>query len=173
MSKVKNLTITALKREDSKRYNQKKELVVNGYKVQLDKVFRQTKVQELLREFVEKVNYVTDHETIDYELVDWVSYSFLLIIKYFTSIAVPNKFEEQIVVMGYLIDNDFLKPILEGFDLDEIEKLNMMFATVAENMEFYQDQIEADFANLTTEDGEQDGDSEQPKGLGESSEGEN
>lgn len=170
MAKVKNLTISALKREDSKRYNKQKSIIANGYNVNLDMVFRPTKLQSLLRELADKMAYVSANDEINYDLVDWTSYALFLMVKYFTNINIPDMFEEQITVMEYLIDNDFLEPIMKGFEESEIKKFNDMLAIIydnQENLEFLVNRAIAHDAAFAAEDGEGDGDSEEPEGTGE------
>lgn len=176
MAKVKNLTISALKKEDSKRFNKQKSIIANGYNVNLDMVFRPTKLQALLRELADKMAYVSANDEINYDLVDWTSYALFLMVKYFSSVDIPDVFEEQITVMEYLIDNDFLQPIMEGFEESEIKKFNDMLATIydnQENLEFLVNRAITHDAAFAAEDGEDDGDSAEHEGTGESAEAEN
>lgn len=176
MAKLKNLTVSALKKEDSKRYNKQKRIIANSYNINLDMVFRPTKLQALLRELADKMAYVNANKEIDYELVDWTSYGLFLMLKYFSSLDIPDAFEEQITVMEYLIDNNFMEPIMKGFEESEIKKFNDMLATIydnQENLEFLVNRALAYDAAFAAEDGEDDGDGEEHEGTGESAEGEN
>lgn len=132
MSKVKNLTLSAMKKEDSKRFHKRKKIMVQGYSVEIDEVFRPTKLQDLMKELTKQIVYVTKNEEIDFDLVDWMVYANFMLVKYFTSLNVPDNFEEQIAMMNIMLDNDFLEPIIKAFDENELQKFSDMFARINE-----------------------------------------
>jgi len=106
-----------LKSIESKKFTRKK-IIVDNYEVMVDEVFRESKISEMVKECLEKVNY-TKELGIEMNTTD---YAIILLIKYFTDISVSDKFEEQIETLKILLDLGYLNTIVEAFDEKEIDK---------------------------------------------------
>jgi hypothetical protein len=133
VSKVKNLNLAALKKEDAKQFNVQRQVEIKGYTLTVDKVFRTTKITAMLKEMVEKV---LDLRTkgVDINQLDFTSYGMLLTIKHFSSVDVPNTIEEQLRMLEILVDNEFLLPIVESFEETELEKIRSAVEKMSENI---------------------------------------
>lgn len=144
----KNLTVSEIKKQDKKTYGEQIEVEINGYSLKIDKVFRKTKINSLIAEVVEKFEYARQNE---FKLVDiFVPYSLLLILKYFTSLSIPDKLEDQLKVMEILIDNNYLEPITEALPQDEINAVFEAMGKIGENINSYLDNMFA--AKIENED---------------------
>ncbi|MFC8688152.1 hypothetical protein [Brevibacillus porteri] len=123
MAKAQNLSMTHAKKEDTKKYKDKKQVLFHdGTKLDIDVVFRPSKKQELgvdllklIREKIEKL------ENVDGNLLTDVLTS--LIVKHFTSIQVKGleSFDDHLEMYKILQDNDYLSPILQAFDPIELQ----------------------------------------------------
>lgn len=157
------MTLSTLKKEHSKIFNKKKEIVLdNGCKVVLDEVFAPTKMQAAFEELVEKVVYVNGSEEIDDQIMlsIWPKYTLFLLIKYFTDVDIPKSFEDQVVVMNYLIDLHYFEKIIDSFEDSEIEKWLEQLKKIDENYALIsQLAMENERNNKTV--GDEDGDSEE------------
>jgi len=143
MAKTKKLTTSALKKMDAKNYNKKKVINVQGFDVTIDEVFRPSKLQAAFSELLEQMFYVQNEPDIDNKMFQqlWPYYIQFLLIKYFTDFEIPDKLEDQITIMLYLVDNYFFEAIIEAFNESEINKWKDMI----ENADQYYAQI-IDFA---------------------------
>ena len=114
----KKMNLTNLKKNSSKKFTTEK-INVDGYDVVVDKVFRQSKIEELLKEFIEKLQYTQDNN-IEF---DGYEYGLTLTLSHFTSITFPKKYEEQLETYKILIDNEYFDEIYKIFPQEEINKL--------------------------------------------------
>lgn len=127
--KDKKLTLNVLKKQDEQLYKQK-EINVNGYKVMIDTKFRKTKLQKLINELVQVSDYIKENK---YQ-IDILTYLYILLIKYFTDIPVPNELEKQITMTNLLIDNGYFEAIVNEFDQNEINKFIEMLNMYKNNL---------------------------------------
>lgn len=132
----KKLTINTLKSQDSKRYT-RRELTINGYKVEVDEKFRPTTIQRLLIEFFEKYQYMKENNL----QMNIVEYLPVLLLKYFTSLDIPDDLETQLKIYELLIDNDYFEPIFNAFPKEEINKIYDIAKKIRENSEELTKQI--------------------------------
>ncbi len=143
--KDKKLTLNVLKKQDEQLYKQK-EINVNGYKVMIDTKFRKTKLQKLINELVQVSDYIKENK---YQ-IDILTYLYILLIKYFTDIPVPNELEKQITMTNLLIDNGYFEAIVNEFDQNEINKFIEMLNMYKNNL--FKILESQDLGNLNKED---------------------
>lgn len=143
--KDKKLTLNVLKKQDEQLYKQK-EINVNGYKVMIDTKFRKTKLQKLINELVQVSDYIKENK---YQ-IDILTYLYILLIKYFTDIPVPNELEKQITMTNLLIDNGYFEAIVNKFDQNEINKFIEMLNMYKNNL--FKILESQDLGNLNKED---------------------
>jgi hypothetical protein len=143
--KDKKLTLNVLKKQDEQLYKQK-EINVNGYKVMIDTKFRKTKLQKLINELVQVSDYIKENK---YQ-IDILTYLYILLIKYFTDIPVPNELEKQIIMTNLLIDNGYFEAIVNEFDQNEINKFIEMLNMYKNNL--FKILESQDLGNLNKED---------------------
>lgn len=130
----KKMNLGTLKTLENKRFTTKK-IIVDSYELDVDEHFRNTKIVSLLQEFMKQTNYAKEN---DME-IDALTYTTILILKYFSSLEVSNKYEEQIRMLSILTDLEYqgetyLNIILSAFDENEINKLNTKMKEYAENL---------------------------------------
>lgn len=124
----KKLTVNSLKSQDARQYT-KKELIINDYKVLIDEKFRPTTIQRLLFEFMEKYQYMQENNM----QMNVIEYLPILLIKYFTSLDIPDDLETQLKIYELLVDNDYFEPIYNAFPKEEISKIYEIAKKMREN----------------------------------------
>jgi len=137
-NKIKNLTLTEIKKQAKKLDAQTEHEILVGedvYKVKIDNVFRRTKQNQLLDDLV--AFFSEGNERV--ELLDLATpYTTLLLIKHFTSIEVSDNIDEALEMLDILIDLELLGAILnlmpEQEVLDMYELLNATVNRMKENM---------------------------------------
>jgi len=134
MGKNTKMNLGTLKTLENKRFTTKK-IIVDSYELEVDEHFKNTKIVSLLQEFMKQTNYAKEN---DME-IDALTYTTILILKYFTSMDVPEEYEKQIQMLSILTDleyqgENYLNIILSAFDENEINKLNTKMKEYAENL---------------------------------------
>lgn len=134
----KKLNLGTLKSEDNKFYTEKK-ITVNGHDILIQEHFRPSTIQRMFMELVEKIEYMKESGI---KLSFIPSYIYILLIKYFTNIEVPEEFEKQVQMLDLLIDNNYLEPVINAIPQEEIDKINTFimkskeqFAQIKDNPE--------------------------------------
>lgn len=134
----KRINLGTLKSEDNKFYTEKK-ITVNGHDILIQEHFRPSTIQRMFMELVEKIEYMKESGI---KLSFISSYIYILLIKYFTNIEVPEEFEKQIQMLDLLIDNNYLEPVINAIPQEEIDKINTFimkskeqFAQIKDNPE--------------------------------------
>lgn len=130
MGKTKKLNLANLKKMDAK-FNQKRELLINGYTVTVEEYLRPTKIQKLI---VGMQNDIQNLESLGHE-IDSFGLIAVQLIDQFTDIDMPTDTLERLKVIEILIDNEFLVPIMNAFNQEELEKATEMIqrSTDAQN----------------------------------------
>jgi hypothetical protein len=118
MAKIRKLTLGAVKKENA-RLEERTLEEVNGYSLEIDKVFRKTKINTLIHDIVDKVEY-SRIRNLDLTPI-FTPFVALLMIKHFTSLEIPDTFDEQLTVMNLLVDGEFLTQIYELLPADQVE----------------------------------------------------
>jgi len=113
------ITLGKLKTLDSKTYTQKK-IKAGNYDVLVDEQFRPSKINDMVLEYTQKLDYCREK---GYDLKSG-EYIFILLIRYFTDIDIPEDFESQVQMLKIMVDHDLLTPILNSFNEKEVEKMN-------------------------------------------------
>ena len=113
------ITLGKLKTLDSKTYTQKK-IKAGNYDVLVDEQFRPSKINDMVLEYTQKLDYCREK---GYDLKSG-EYIFILMIRYFTDIDIPEDFESQVQMLKIMVDHDLLTPILNSFNEKEVEKMN-------------------------------------------------
>lgn len=141
MSNVKNLSLSHLKKQDTEKYKEKKEVLFHdGTKVDVDKVFRpsvqndlNTELLKLFQDLIKKKDKADGGEI--------TAVALCLIIKYFTSIEVKGAktFNDYIEMYNIIEDNEYLQPIIQAFEPSELQKsmdsINNMISHWTKDME--------------------------------------
>lgn len=133
--------MSVLKKLDAQKFNGKKQVHINGYDIIVDEVFRPTKLSLVLAEYQDKLLDATKTEGLDTNKIDWPLFLYMLLVKHFTNVQIPDDLESQISAYITLIDNDFLMPIITEFGEENMNKFNEMLKTASENMVSYAEEI--------------------------------
>jgi hypothetical protein len=120
----------------SKKFTTKKIIIpVNDveYEVEIDEVFKTTKIEALIREFLEssqKNNLNELDNTVKF------SYYFYFIFKYFTDIDIPKnlKFKDELKLISELIDLGIYEQISKNIPQTEIKKVNEYMQELTSNL---------------------------------------
>ncbi|MDH6674435.1 hypothetical protein M2277_005127 [Paenibacillus sp. LBL] len=116
----KKLSMAAIKKQD-KQFDERYEVEINGYVLEIDQTFRPTKIQGLISELAQKFEETKVQDT---NILDiFTPYMILLMIKNFTSLDIPDKLDDQLKTLDFLVDNDFLVPIYESLPIAEVNKV--------------------------------------------------
>jgi hypothetical protein len=133
---TKKMNLGNLKSLEAKQFTQKR-IMVDSFEVLVDEKFKDTKISALIKELLEKSTYMKENN-IEMNLTD---YSLILFIKYFSSVEIPDQFEEQIQFFDQLInlrtsdDISYFEMILKAFSEDEIAKFNKRLKEYKDNID--------------------------------------
>jgi len=135
---TKKLNIAQLKSLD-KQFSEQKEVIINDYKLNVDTKFRNSKIIAMFADLQEKINHCRLNG-IEISDAIWALYPVLLI-KYFTSLDIPNEIEQQFHINDQLIDHNFLVPIIEAFPEDQMDIINEKLQLLLDNKDAITDLI--------------------------------
>lgn len=121
MSKLKKMNLNNLKSQTNKEFTQRS-VIIDQYEFLIDDKFKPSKIQLLIAEFQDKFNYAEENQL----LFNPILMQYLLLIKHFTNINVPNEYEKQIDMLNTLIDLEYLETILNEFNEEEVNKISNM-----------------------------------------------
>lgn len=148
MASKKNLNLTNLKNE-AKKIEKQFTVDVDGYSLKIDETFRPSKLNALVLEvldvFDKTVN--TNLSVLEY----FTPYIMLLTIKHFTSLQVPDDFEEQLELMNILIDLGYFDKIISHFPDKELDKLSERIEEMTSRLNKNIDQLQEEMGNLDVE----------------------
>lgn len=107
-----------------------REVIIGDYSVNIDTVFRDSKITEMIKEFLEKLEYAKENNI----TINNSDYALLLMTKYFTDIEYPNLYEEQIQVFTILVDLGLLNVILAEFGEEGMKAITEKINVFNENL---------------------------------------
>lgn len=122
----KKLTASSLNKLNSSLNQQKTITVCGDYEIQIDTIFRESKIQKLLIDYLtilqnlRKLDNVTDKT-----IINSISLVNTLIIRYFSNAPIPDidNLVKLIQVSDALLDLGIMKSCFEHFPQSEIEKV--------------------------------------------------
>jgi hypothetical protein len=122
---AKNLSLSHIKKQDTQKYKEKKQVLFDDgkTKVDVDVVFRPSKINEVIADLIKLIQEkVEKEEAPNGEAIMAVVLS--LIVKHFSSIDVKgaNTFNDYLEMYMIMSDNGYLSPILQAFDPQELQK---------------------------------------------------
>jgi hypothetical protein len=107
-----------------------KKIEIGEYEINVDMVFRDSKVSAMIKEYLEKLEY-TKANNIEINNTD---YALLLMTKYFTDIEYPSEYEAQIQIFTILVDLGILNIILGEFGEEGLKIITEKLNTFNENL---------------------------------------
>lgn len=151
-----NLSLNLLEEID-KQYEEQKEITViikapTGNvetKLMIDKVFKPKKIKSCVEELIRKMDsarkMIKKQESLDEVIKMWM---ILLVMKYFSSLEIPSKFENQLAVMEKMVEYDIFFQIYSEFDNEQIHKVMDELDKVAQLFEARLDALEPTFKEI-------------------------
>jgi len=138
----KKLTVDFIE-EVADQYDQEEEITINIYtkngieeaNVMINKQFSPYKIKSCVREFMSKLDmlkkYTKDFNDIEELIQSWYM---MLLIKYFSSLDIPNDFKKQIAILEKMIDTTILFQIFSHFEPKEVEKAMLHLNHATQNI---------------------------------------
>ncbi|RXZ83373.1 hypothetical protein EBB07_06045 [Paenibacillaceae bacterium] len=129
MSKtLKNLSLQAVKTENTKRYKDKKRIQFDQAKLDVELVFRPSKRDEVIAEYISVFQDAIKNGTALNES-GLFAVTAALIVKHFTSLETnAATYPELIELLAALKDGDYLDKILGSFDELELQRMIEQFS---------------------------------------------
>jgi hypothetical protein len=131
-----NLNLSVLKEKNKEKYGEQIEVMIDGYSVKIDKVWKPTKINLLFKELI-KVS--KDLSNKDSEV--WAAYVYLLMFRHFTSLPIPAELDKQLDWLDELVDAGYFGQLVEALPKNEIEKVNSEGEKIANNINKNMDYI--------------------------------
>lgn len=128
----KKLTLKELQKIDAS-YDEVTIIPVNGYSIGINKKFKNTKIRDLVGDFV-TIHAKLKELGVEEGEIDFSGIGFILIIKHFTDINVPDDLNGKLEYLEYLINADMLSPIMESFGEGELQKAIKMMNDYTDNV---------------------------------------
>jgi len=129
MAKNNKISLGNLKTQESKKFTTRK-IIVDKYEVNIDEHFRNSKIKDLVLEFIDKYSYAKKND-IEFNTITYMS---VLTLKYFTDIEFPDDLESQYRLMEILFDLGYLEQINNSFDEEELVILNKKIVEYTNNI---------------------------------------
>lgn len=126
MAAVKNLSMSQIKKQDVKRYRDKKQVLFDDgtTKVDVDVTLRPSKKNQVIADLLNLIHEKADkHDALTGDMISATMIS--LIVKHFTTIDVKglNSLDDYVELFVIMTDNQYLAPIMDAFDKTELQAL--------------------------------------------------
>lgn len=126
MATAKNLSLSHIKKQDSKRFKDKKQVLFDdgAIKVDIDLKFRPSKKNQVVADLLRLIHEKADKkEPLSGDLISATMIS--LIVQHFTTIDVKGltSLDDYVELFTILSDNQYLAPIMDSFDEKELQLL--------------------------------------------------
>jgi hypothetical protein len=143
VAKSKVLSLSAMKKEDAKNHAEKKKILVKGYEVIIDKVFRLSEIRKLIPEVFSDLDALQKMEY-DLQNFDINGYTLFIAMRYFTSLELPTTLEDKLAMMNIMIDNGFYEPIVNAFEEEEVRKLDQTLVGMVDELQSRVEKLKAE-----------------------------
>lgn len=132
---IKNLTMNELMKQGKKLDVQEEAVIVindTDYRIKFDTHFRKTKQHALLEDILELFNEGAKNP----DILDFATpFTSLLILKHFTSVEVPDDFNDALVLLQVLIDLERLDVMINVLPEDEVLKIYELLEATVRNLD--------------------------------------
>ena len=143
MSKLKKMNLNNLKSQTNKEFTQRT-VIIDQYEFLIDDKFKPSKMQLLLAEFQDKIEYANENEI----NINPLLIIYTLLIKHFTSISIPDELEKQLDMLNILIDLGYFEKILNEFNPKEVERIIQSLTRGIDNMKAVIEKLESPISEL-------------------------
>lgn len=125
----KKLTIDEIESVDNQLNSFKEVLLGDGqYVIKVDTKFRNTKIQNLILDFQRVLDELRGRKVEEQILADVMFLYYILIIKHFTDLELPDNVDQLIHISKKMIDAGFFEEIINSFEEDQlmlvVDKMN-------------------------------------------------
>jgi hypothetical protein len=126
MATAKNLSLSHLKKQDSKKFKDKKQVLFDdgATKVEVDLAFRPSKRNQVVVDLYQLIQEKTEKsESVTGEMISAAMIS--LIIKHFTTIDAKGlkTLDDYVELFIIMTDTNYLSPIIDSFDRSELQSM--------------------------------------------------
>jgi len=152
MAKQSKLTVANLRKEDKKLFGGTRKVVIDGFTLEIDSIFRDTKIEQMVYELINAGDKFRKNGA---KLETILSpYAILLTMKYFTSLDIPNDLDGQMEVMNLLLDLKLFDKIVNEMPEDEMYKIGQRIVDLGQSALDTLDEFEREAAKLDIENEE-------------------
>lgn len=130
------MNITNLKTKSNKEFDLKK-IIIDEYEILVDRKFKESKIRFLINEFAEKSEHA-EQEGLTFNPQD---YMFILMLKYFTDVKIPDSYDMQVQMLSLLIDLGYFEQIIDNFDQSEVNKITDIILNMVNNTKLVIDKL--------------------------------
>lgn len=138
MANQKNLNLSSLKKMNNQLNKTQRIHLDDNYYIDIDTVFRTTKIQLILERLLEVNQYITDNKI---EKFDIISYSLFLAIKEFTSLKIEDDLNVELQALNMIIDLGYFNKIIESFGEDNIKLFLDKLIEALKNVSLIQNEL--------------------------------
>lgn len=142
----KKMNLSVLKQLETKAFTTKT-LKLDKYEIEVDEVFRESKILDLFKEFVKNIHTVREMGQDFLEI-----YVVVLVIKHFTTIDFPEKVELQIQTVNILADLGYLQTVIGAFAEGEFDRFAVRFDAYAQEFKHTADEHQEPEAETKAEE---------------------
>lgn len=125
MANVKNLSLSHIKKEDAKKFKDKKQVLFHdgNVKVDVDLVFRPSKRNEVSADLMKLMQGKLELNPEEVTAETSLAVILCLIIRHFSTLDVKGAetFDDYLEMFKIMTDNGYLSPILQSFDPQELQ----------------------------------------------------
>lgn len=114
---------------------------IKTFKVEIYKYFSPIQITQCITEFIEKIDLARKKDKSGFGNIMY-PYAIFMIIKHFTTLKLPNDFNEQILTIEKMINTGLLFEIFMSFEQEEIEKIKSKLELTLANFDKNHDLLE-------------------------------
>lgn len=135
---AKKLTVTGLKKADSK-LNERKKIMIhdNEYEVIIHTVFRESLIEKTVFAYLTLLHDLKSRSEVDDELIrGTLALLYTLILREFSNLPIPkeNQLDELVSVSKSLLDTGIMKEVFDAYPKEELAKIDKKLTDVSNNM---------------------------------------
>lgn len=138
MTKQRNLSVLALKKMDASLNIKERIYLDDDYYLDMDKNFRNSRIAIIAERLLEVNQYLAENKI---DKFDIISYSFLLLIKEFTSLKIENNLIVELKTLEILIDLNYFEKIIKYFGDENLKFFMDKLTEVLNNVGMIQNKI--------------------------------
>jgi hypothetical protein len=136
-NKKSNMTFANLKAQENNYYTTRLVVLDENNEYYMDEKFRLTKIYEVIEEYKVHSFYAQENGLV----FDMFLTMYMLIIKNFTNIPVPDSYEDIMSMANTLTNLNYFEKILNEFDQEEFNRVMEIYKQSIENAKVINEQL--------------------------------